>query len=88
MESLKSQTEKSGSSSKLKISTKNKELLKDEDCEDPNDKSSFELAVTNPEEQNIYNEFSLTNSMTTREKHSQNIFFDLIDFDKLGLFII
>ena len=88
MEALKSQTEKSGSSSKLKTSTQNKELSKDEVCEDLNEKSSFDMAVANTEQQNIYNEFSLNTTLTNRDKHSQHVFFDLIDFDKLGLMII
>lgn len=66
----------------------NRDSSKDDDFEEENEKSSFGLAVINSEEQNIYNEISRSNSLTAREKRNQNIFFDIMNFDKLGLLMI
>lgn len=79
MESFDCQTKRSGSSNRSRINTKIKELIKDgdEDVE-----SSLNLRYSNHEEKN--NENQLSNSITVREKHTQNNFFDMIYFDKLG----
>ena len=86
LESLKSPL-KSASSSKSKATTKIKDQLKEEYFEEAQDRFNFEFSLTNNEDQTFYNELNLSNSMAMREKHTQNHFFDIVDFDKLGSII-
>ena len=81
----------SGNSIKSRVITKIKELIKDENCEDEKEKSSFKFPLINNEEKTIHNQLNLSNSMTVmtvKEKFTQNNFFDIIDFDKIGSIII
>lgn len=85
MDSLRSQTRKSESSIKSRTSDKILKVTTQEDCDDA--QYNFECELTNNEEQTI-NQLNYRNSLAVREKNSQNKFFDVINFDKLGMIII
>lgn len=85
MDSLRSQTRKSESSVKSRTSDKILKVTTQEDCD--NAQYNFECELTNNEEQTI-NQLNYRNSLAVREKNSQNKFFDVINFDKLGMIII
>lgn len=89
MESSESQTRKSSSSIKSRMVTKIKELIKEDnsDSDDENGKCSYKLLPKKNDEKLIPNQLNLSTSKTVRENYIQTMFFDMINFDKLGSFI-
>lgn len=86
-QSIESPKGKRESSNNSKYAIQIKELIKEEkyNCNIENEKSSSKLQLTKKEEKNSSNlVLNLSNPIQPIEIHTQNKFFDMIDFDKLG----